>query len=218
MFGIVPADARKSNSATSAVLVTNSVTSSKATSTVQNWAAPGYTFNSVVGYVPIDFLTAQVAPPLFGYFNAVPNQVNSSPPSASDPQILLLPIGARISGIYLTNNGVPITASAGGTTVTITAIDLAAPATNPQALIDTAPIADVNTFGGLGKGISSSPLDIYTPITGGGYMLAPTYAALLTATYGLGFQISATNLTAGSLGVVISYLLPGNSFGTTNLL
>ena len=218
MFGIVPADARKSNSATSAVLVTNSVTSSKATSTVQNWAAPGYTFHSVVGYVPIDFLTAQVAPPLFGYFNAVPNQVNSSPPSASDSQILLLPIGARISGIYLTNNGVPITASAGGTTVTITAIDLAAPATNPQALIAAAPIADVNTFGGLGKGISSSPLDIYTPINGGGYMMAPSYAALLTATYGLGFQISATNLTAGSLGVVISYLLPGNSFGTTNLL
>jgi hypothetical protein len=218
MFGIVPADARKSNSATSAVLVTNSVTSSKATSTVQNWAAPGYTFHSVVGYVPIDFLTAQVAPPLFGYFNAVPNQVNSSPPSASDPQILLLPIGARISGIYLTNNGVPITASAGGTTVTITAIDLAAPATNPQDLIAAAPIADVNTFGGLGKGISSSPLDIYTPINGGGYMMAPSYAALLTATYGLGFQISATNLTAGSLGVVISYLLPGNSFGTTNLL
>jgi len=218
MFGIVSADSRKSNAATSAVLVTGSITSSKATSTVQNWVAPGYTFNSVVGYVPIDFLTAQVAPPLFGYFNAVPNQVNSSPPSASDAQILLLPIGAKISGIYLTNNGVPITASAGGTTVTITAIDLAAPATNQQALIAAAPIADVNNFGGLGKGISGSPLDINTPITGGGYMLAPTYAALLTSTYGLGFQISATNLTAGSLGVVISYLLPGNSFGTTNLL
>ena len=217
MFGIVPADSRRSNSATSAALVSSNITSNKTTTTVQNWKVPGYLYQSVVGYIPIDFLTTQAnaVTPSYGYFNAVPDQINSNPASAADPSILLLPIGAQISGITLTNNGVTI---AGAGTIDISAIDIAAPATNPQALLATVPIADLNTAGGLGKGLGGPPLNIALNITAAPYQLAVSEAALLTSTYGIAYQLSAATLTTGSLGVIVSYILPGNSFGRTNLL
>ena len=217
MFGIVPADSRRSNSATSAALVSSNITSNKTTTTVQNWKVPGYLYQSVVGYIPIDFLTTQAnaVTPSYGYFNAVPDQINSNPASAADPSILLLPIGAQISGITLTNNGVTI---AGAGTIDISAIDIAAPATNPQALLATVPIADLNTAGGLGKGLGGPPLNIALNITAAPYQLAVSEAALLTSTYGIAYQLSAATLTTGSLGVIVSYILPGNTFGTTNLL
>lgn len=217
MFGIVPADSRKSNTANSAVLVSQNSTTVKSTTTVQNYKLPGYLYESVIGYVPIDFLTnqAEAVNPSFGYFNAVPDQMNLNPALATNPSVLLLPIGARICGIVLTNNGVTV---AGAGTVTISAIDIAAPATNPQLLLNAVPIVDLNTFGGIGKGISGSPLDIYSPITGTSYQYAVSEPALLTSTYGLAYQLSAATLTEGSLGVIVSYILPGNSFGKTEML
>jgi len=217
MFGIVPADSRRSNSATSAALVSSNITSNKATTTVQNWKVPGYLYQSVVGYIPIDFLTTQAnaVTPSYGYFNAVPDQINSNPASAADPNILLLPIGAQISGITLTNNGVTI---AGAGTIDISAIDIDAPATNPQSLLAGVTIASANRVGGIGKGISGSPLDINTTIIAAGYQLAVSESPLLTSTYGLAYQLSAATLTTGSLGVIVSYILPGNSFGKTDLL
>jgi hypothetical protein len=217
MFGNVQADSRKTNTTTSAILVSSNSTTNQATTTVQNWKAPGYLFQSVVGYVPIDFLTnqADAVTPSFGFFNKVPDQINSNPASASSSSILLLPIGAKISGIYLTNNGVTV---AGAGTVSISAIDIAAPATNPQALLAAVPIADLNTAGGLGKGLSGPPLNIALNITAAPYQLAVSEPALLTSTYGIAYQLSAATLTTGSLGVIVSYILPGNTFGNTNLL
>ena len=213
MFGTVPADSRKSNASTSAVMVSGNITSSKATSTLQNWSMPGYSFQSVVGYVPKNLYGHLKEAPDYGFFMNMPNKYNEINPSVTDANILLLPIGAKICGIYLTNNGEELTAITAPHTFTIAAIDIVSPATNPQILI-TAPITDINTFGGIAKGITGSPLDVNLPITGAAYQLAVSENALLTASYGLGIQESSFGLLTGSLGVIVSYIVPGPSFGT----
>ena len=213
MFGTVPADFKKSNASTSAVMVSGNITSSKATSTLQNWSMPGYSFQSVVGYVPKNLYGHLKEAPDYGFFMNMPNKYNEINPSVTDANILLLPIGAKICGIYLTNNGEELTANTAPFTITIAAIDIVSPATNPQILI-TAPITDINTFGGIAKGITGNPLDVNLPITGAAYQLAVSENALLTASYGLGIRTSSTDLIFGSLGVIVSYIVPGPSFGT----
>jgi len=215
MFGTVPADSRKSNASTNAVMVSGNITSSKATSTLQNWLMPGYSFQSVVGYVPKNLYGYLKEAPDYAFFMNMPNKYNEINPSVTDANILLLPIGAKICGIYLTNNGEELTAYTAPYTFTIAAIDIVSPATNPQILI-TAPINDINTFGGIGKGNSGNPLNVDLPITGVPFQLAVSENALLTASYGLGFQVSSSNLLTGSLGVIVSYIVPGPSFGTVN--
>jgi len=216
MFGTVAADSRKSNAATSAVMVSSNITSSKATTTLKNWDAPGYLFQSVVGYIPVNFQGSQPITPNYGYFYNTPGQYTPqnccSSVSSNDRNILLLPIGAKICGIYLTNNGKELTAGTNPTTITIAAIDLDSPATNPQVLI-SATLADINTFGGIGKGMSGNPFNINLPITGAAYQLAVSETALLTASYGLGYEFN--NGVFGELGVIVSYILPGPGFGTT---
>ena len=69
-------------------------------------------------------------------------------------------------------------------------------------------------FGGIGKGISGSPMNVNLPITGAAYQAAVSENALLTASYGIGFQLSSFDLLTGSLGVIVSYIVPGPSFGT----
>ena len=213
MFGTVPADFKKSNVSTSAVMVSGNITSSKATSTLQNWSMPGYSFQSVVGYVPKNLYGHLKEAPDYGFFMNMPNKYNEMNPSVTDANILLLPIGAKICGIYLTNNGEELTAYTAPHTFTIAAIDIVSPATNPQILI-VANINDINTFGGIGKGISGSPMNVNLPITGAAYQLAVSENALLTASYGLGIQLSSLDLLTGSLGVIVSYIVPGPSFGT----
>jgi hypothetical protein len=215
MFGTVGADSRKSNAATSAVMVSSNITSTKNTTTLQNWTAPGYLFQSVIGYVPFNFDGSQKEAPDYGYFFNTPGQYNQTNPSVTDKNILLLPIGAKICGIYLTNNGVEITAVTNPLTFTIAAIDLVSPATNPQILI-SAPITDINTFGGIGKGIRGSPLDISLPITGAAFASVVSETALLTASYGLGYQVTNSSILTGELGVIVSYILPGPGFGFSN--
>ena len=212
MFGTVAADSRKSNAATSAVMVSSNITSSKATTTLKNWDAPGYLFQSVVGYIPVNFQDSQPITPDYAFFNSAPGQYGQSTASVTDKNILLLPIGAKICGIYLTNNGVEITSFTNPYIITIAAIDLDSPATNPQVLI-SATLADINTFGGIGKGMSGNPFNINLPITGAAYQLAVSETALLTASYGLGYQVSTLGLTTGELGVIVSYILPGPGFG-----
>jgi len=217
MFGNVAADSRKSNAATSAVMVSSNTTSSKATTILQNWAVPGYLFQSVIGYVPLNLLIVQEEAPDYAFFNSAPGQNGQPTASVNDKNILLLPIGAKICGIYLTNNGVEITAGTNPYIITIAAIDLESPATNPQVLI-SAPITDINTFGGIGKGINENPFDINLPITGAAYTSVVSENALLSASYGLGFQFSTVGLegfATGELGVIVSYILPGPGFGTT---
>ena len=213
MFGTVPADSRKSNASTSAVMVSGNITSSKATSTLQNWSMPGYSFQSVVGYVPLNLFGTPAIAPDYAFFMNMPDKINETNILVTDANILLLPIGAKICGIYLTNNGEELTANTAPFTITIAAIDIVSPATNPQILI-TAPITDINTFGGIAKGITGSPLDVNLPITGAAYQLAVSENALLTASYGLGIQVSSLDLLTGSLGVIVSYIVPGPSFGT----
>jgi len=216
MFGNVAADSRKSNAATSAVMVSSNTTSSKATTILQNWAVPGYLFQSVIGYLPFNFFGSQIEAPDYGYFFNTPGQYNQTYPSVNDRNILLLPIGAKICGIYLTNNGVEITADINPYIITIAAVDLDSPVTNPQVLI-SAPITDINTFGGIGKGINENPFDINLPITGAAYTSVVSENALLTASYGLGYQlpVGIGGLNTGELGVIVSYILPGPGFGTT---
>jgi len=212
MFGNVAADSRKSNAANSATMVSSNITSTKATTTLQNWTAPGYLFQSVIGYVPFNFFGSQIEAPDYAFFNSAPGQYGQSTASVNDKNILLLPIGAKICGIYLTNNGVEITSFTNPYIITIAAIDLESPATNPQVLI-SAPITDINTFGGIGKGIRGSPLDITLPITGAAFASVIAEPALLTASYGLGYQVSNNGLITGELGVIVSYILPGPGFG-----
>jgi hypothetical protein len=217
MFGTVAADSRKSNAATSAVMVSSNITSTNATTTLQNWAVPGYLFQSVIGYVPFNFKGSQTVAPDYAFFNSTPGQYSQTNPSVTDKNILLLPIGAKICGIYLTNNGVEITAGTNPYIIYIAAIDINSPATNPQILL-RAPIEDINTFGGIGKGINENPFDINLPITGAAYTSVVSENALLTASYGLGFQMSFMGdfgLLTGELGVIVSYILPGPGFGTT---
>ena len=213
MFGTVPADSRKSNASTSAVMVSGNITSSKATSTLQNWSMPGYSFQSVVGYVPLNLFGTPAIAPDYAFFMNMPDKINETNILVTDANLLLLPIGAKICGIYLTNNGDELIADTAPYTITISAIDIVSPATNPQILI-TAPITDINTFGGIAKGITGSPLDVNLPITGAAYQLAVSENALLTASYGLGIQVSSLDLLTGSLGVIVSYIVPGPSFGT----
>ena len=213
MFGTVPADFRKSNASTSAVMVSDNITSSKATSTLQNWSMPGYSFQSVVGYVPKNLYGSLEEAPNYAFFMSMPENYNQIVVSVNDANILLLPIGAKICGIYLTNNGEELTANTAPFTITIAAIDIVSPATNPQILI-VANINDINTFGGIGKGISGSPMNVNLPITGAAYQAAVSENALLTASYGIGFQLSSFDLLTGSLGVIVSYIVPGPSFGT----
>jgi hypothetical protein len=213
MFGTVPADSRKSNASTSAVMVSGNITSSKATSTLQNWSVPGYSFQSVVGYVPLNLFGTPAIAPDYAFFMNMPDKINETNILVTDANLLLLPIGAKICGIYLTNNGDELIADTAPYTITISAIDIVSPATNPQILI-TAPITDINTFGGIAKGITGSPLDVNLPITGAAYQLAVSENALLTASYGLGIQVSSLDLLTGSLGVIVSYIVPGPSFGT----
>ena len=213
MFGTVPADSRKSNASTSAVMVSGNITSSKATSTLQNWSMPGYSFQSVVGYVPLNLFGTPTTAPDYAFFMNMPDKINETNILVTDANLLLLPIGAKICGIYLTNNGDELIADTAPYTITISAIDIVSPATNPQILI-TAPITDINTFGGIAKGITGSPLDVNLPITGAAYQLAVSENALLTASYGLGIQVSSLDLLTGSLGVIVSYIVPGPSFGT----
>ena len=213
MFGTVPADFKKSNASTSAVMVSGNITSSKATSTLQNWSMPGYSFQSVVGYVPLNLFGTPTTAPDYAFFMNMPDKINETNILVTDANILLLPIGAKICGIYLTNNGEELTANTAPFTITIAAIDIVSPATNPQILI-TAPITDINTFGGIAKGITGNPLDVNLPITGAAYQLAVSENALLTASYGLGIQESSFGLLTGSLGVIVSYIVPGPSFGT----
>ena len=213
MFGTVPADSRKSNASTSAVMVSGNITSSKATSTLQNWSMPGYSFQSVVGYVPLNLFGTSTTAPDYAFFMNMPDKINETNILVTDANLLLLPIGAKICGIYLTNNGDELIADTAPYTITISAIDIVSPATNPQILI-TAPITDINTFGGIAKGITGSPLDVNLPITGAAYQLAVSENALLTASYGLGIQVSSLDLLTGSLGVIVSYIVPGPSFGT----
>jgi hypothetical protein len=260
MFGNVPADSRKSNVASSAALVSGNITSTKATSTLQNWSVPGYTFHSVIGYVPKNFLTNQKFLPDFVYFNAVPDQDSQPIPSVSDPNILLLPIGASICGIYLTNNGVEFTTSGvfngfakpqapapEGITVGIAAINITSPVINNNnqrglrkmavkpnvfkslsdpligfGLLGNITLSQLNAVGGLGKGISGSPLDINIAIDAPNFVVAAPAPALLSSTFGIAFGIEqetpGTTLLTGSLGVIISYILPGPSFGTVTPL
>ena len=213
MFGTVPADSQKSNASTSAVMVSDNITSSKATSTLQNWSMPGYSFQSVVGYVPKNLYGSLEEAPNYAFFMSMPENYNQIVVSVNDANILLLPIGAKICGIYLTNNGEELTANTAPFTITIAAIDIISPATNPQILI-VANINDINTFGGIGKGISGSPMNVNLPITGAAYQAAVSENALLTASYGIGFQVSSSDLLTGSLGVIVSYIVPGPSFGT----
>ena len=213
MFGTVPADSRKSNASTSAVMVSGNITSSKATSTLQNWSMPGYSFQSVVGYVPLNLFGTPAIAPDYAFFMNMPDKINETNILVTDANLLLLPIGAKICGIYLTNNGDELIADTAPYTITISAIDIVSPATNPQILI-TAPITDINTFGGIAKGITGNPLDVNLPITGAAYQLAVSENALLTASYGLGIQVSSLDLLTGSLGVIVSYIVPGPSFGT----
>ena len=213
MFGTVPADSQKSNASTSAVMVSGNITSSKATSTLQNWSMPGYSFQSVVGYVPKNLYGSLEEAPNYAFFMSMPENYNQTVVSVNDANILLLPIGAKICGIYLTNNGEELTANTAPFTITIAAIDIVSPATNPQILI-VANINDINTFGGIGKGISGSPMNVNLPITGAVYQAAVSENALLTASYGIGFQLSSLDLLTGSLGVIVSYIVPGPSFGT----
>ena len=174
---------------------------------------PGYSFQSVVGYVPKNLYGSLEEAPNYAFFMSMPENYNQIVVSVNDANILLLPIGAKICGIYLTNNGEELTANTAPFTITIAAIDIVSPATNPQILI-TAPITDINTFGGIAKGITGSPLDVNLPITGAAYQLAVSENALLTASYGLGIQVSSLDLLTGSLGVIVSYIVPGPSFGT----
>ena len=262
MFGNVPADSRKSNVASSAALVSGNITSTKATSTLQNWSVPGYTFHSVIGYVPKNFLTNQKFMPDFAYFNAVPDQDSQPIPLVSDPNILLLPIGASICGIYLTNNGVEVTTSEvfngfakpqapapGVIIVEIAAINITSYVINnnnnkqrglrkmavkPNVfkslndpligfnLLGNITLTDLNSVGGLGKGISGSPLDINIAIENPNFVVAAPAPALLSSTFGIAFGLSQATpgitLLTGSLGVVISYILPGPSFGTVTPL
>ena len=260
MFGNGPADSRKSNVATSAALVSGNITSTKATSTLQNWSVPGYTFHSVIGYVPKNFLTNQKFLPDFAFFNAVPDQDSQPIPSVSDPNILLLPMGASICGIYLTNNGVEFTTSEvfngfakpqapapGGIIVDIAAINITSYVINnnkPKSLrkmavkpnvfkslsdplkgvtlLGNITLSELNAVGGLGKGISGSPLDINIAIDSPNFVVAAPAPALQSSTFGIAFGIEqetpGTTLLTGSLGVVISYILPGPSFGTVTPL
>jgi len=261
MFGNVPADSRKSNVATSAALVSGNITSTKATSTLQNWSVPGYTFHSVIGYVPKNFLTNQKFLPDYAYFNAVPDQDSQPIPSVSDPNILLLPIGASICGIYLTNNGVEFTSSEvfngfakpqapapGGIIVNIAAVNITSYVINnnnkqrglrkmavkPNVfkslndpsigfnLLGNITLTDLNAVGGLGKGISGSPLDINIAIENPNFVVAAPAPALLSSTFGIAFGIEqetpGTTLLTCSLGFFISYILPGPSFGTVTPL
>ena len=213
MFGTVPADSQKSNASTSAVMVSGNITSSKATSTLQNWSMPGYSFQSVVGYVPKNLYGSLEEAPNYAFFMSMPENYNQTVVSVNDANILLLPIGAKICGIYLTNNGEELTANTAPFTITIAAIDIVSPAINPQILI-VANINDINMFGGIGKGISGSPMNVNLPITGAAYQAAVSENALLTASYGIGFQLSSFDLLTGSLGVIVSYIVPGPSFGT----
>jgi len=215
MFGTVPADSRKSNASTSAVMVSGNITSSKATSTLQNWSMPGYSFQSVIGYVPRNLFGTSTTAPDYAFFMNMPDKINETNVLVTDANLLLLPIGAKICGIYLTNNGDELIADTAPHTITIAAIDIVSPATNPQILI-TAPITDINMFGGIAKGITGSPLDVNLPITGAAYQLAVSENALLTASYGLGIRTSSAGLLTGSLGVIVSYIVPGPSFGTVN--
>ena len=206
MFGTVPADSRKSNASTSAVMVSGNITSSKATSTLQNWSMPGYSFQSVVGYVPKNLYGSLEEAPNYAFFMSMPENYNQIVVSVNDANILLLPIGAKICGIYLTNNGEELTANTAPFTITIAAIDIVSPAINPQILI----VANINDI----KGISGSPMNVNLPITGAAYQAAVSENALLTASYGIGFQVSSSDLLTGSLGVIVSYIVPGPSFGT----
>lgn len=259
MFGNVPADSRKSNVATSAALVSGNITSTKATSTLQNWSVPGYTFHSVIGYVPKNFLTNQKFLPDFAYFNAVPDQDSQPIPSVSDPNILLLPIGASICGIYLTNNGVELTSSEvfngfakpqkpySGILVSIALVNISNLVNNnnnnnPKSLrkmavkpnvfkslsgtfdlLGNITLSQLNAVGGLGKGINGSPLDINISMDNPNlWQVATPLPALPSSTFGIAFGIEqetpGITLLTGSLGVVISYILPGPSFGTVTPL
>ena len=213
MFGTVPADFKKSNVSTSAVMVSGNITSSKATSTLQNWSMPGYSFQSVVGYVPLNLFGTSTTAPDYAFFMNMPDKINETNILVTDANLLLLPIGAKICGIYLTNNGEELTANTAPFTITIAAIDIVSPAINPQILI-VANINDINMFGGIGKGISGSPMNVNLPITGAAYQAAVSENALLTASYGIVFQLSSFDLLTGSLGVIVSYIVPGPSFGT----
>ena len=226
MFGNVPADSRKSNSAATSVLVSSNITSTKATSTLQNWIAPGYTYNSVIGYPQINFLGTLPTFPEFAYFNAMPNEFDargSGGTGFESTNILRLPIGARICGAYLSNNGTEIILSEAPApapfNISIAAVDFLAPETNSKLLI-YAPYEDVNAFGGITIGFNSpfgySSNSILDPTQ---YSVPVSLDPLLTDSYSVAFTFNSTNIGQsiidGSICAIISYIMPGNPLGKT---
>lgn len=150
----------------------------------------------VVGYAPIGFATA--AEDSIMFLNVKPQSPVAT--SVNSPQLLLLPVGAKVVGAVVTNNGKTISNS-GTATYDITAeVWSASPSANGN-IANNMTLNTINLVGHVGFGHPTSS-DLGT--AGTQYKTTLSSAANNT---GVNVQTLGGSNTSGDLAVLINYLL-----------
>lgn len=154
------------------------------------------TLRKVVGYAPVGFATA--ATNQVFYLNNSPASVAAT--ALTNSQLLLLPTGARIVNVTVTNNGTTVV---GGTT-----FDLGTEEWNSGGGTGTSNLLAGATLASINSGVTAgNELAAVAPVALGtsGVSLAPLSA--VPANTGVSIQVLGSPNTAGDVAVTITYLL-----------
>lgn len=162
----------------------------------QEFARPGLgSLRQAVAYAPSGFATAGASSVHF--LNNSPNSAAAT--SASDPQLFLLPAGATVVDILLTNNGTTV---AGGTTFDLgTLVWTASPGALTGNLLTATTTALVNSATGLRAGQSTAPTAF------GGLGAANVGVGPVAANTGLAVEVLGAANTSGDLAVLVTYMV-----------
>jgi len=203
MFGVIAADSRKQNAASSNSLTSTSLVCSELTTVCSNLNVPGATFRSVLGWVPVE-----IAPPSVGsvlFLNRYPHKAIAQ--TIDDPNLLILPEGATIVGAVTTNNNEDLVPNT--VTVALSAQAWQAPSLGTVPTVTTnfllpATVGSLlNVPGGLTIGRPGPAYhDNATPTN---VSLGVNYT-VLGAGFGVALRFGGL-LTEGSLAVLIHYVV-----------
>lgn len=191
-------DGRASNYSVGGRMVANRVVGEEGiftsvTTTYLQQVVPGKgALYQVTGYAPVELATAAAADILF--LNNQPGLAANT--DAADASALVIPAGARIASVEITNNG---TAVVGGTTF------------NLDTAVYPAPVAVTSLAAGVAEAtvnlaIGTRLSNITSTALGTAGSLTDAVAAVADDT-GLVLTVGATPVTAGDLAVLITYIL-----------
>jgi hypothetical protein len=141
----------------------------------------------VIGYAPTDFSTNAIGPAPLNNMEGLARATANT-----DTQLLLLPVGATITAVEMSNNGTTITSSGAPT------FDLASGLFNTAGvnLLAAVALADANTLARA----ATAPAAI-------GSAGAPTGVVVVAANNFVTVDVNTAALTAGDMVVKISYVI-----------